>query len=393
MYLNQTLKQMIIEKCHENVIQQKELAKIAGYNPVGGGFSKWLNEPDRDITDFNGLIGVINKLFPYTESELMSDYAKSLDENRKTARYMLEYASVNNLKDLASYLRSKLTESRNSISKAWGEIYTIDHKAFTNQITLHESISMAAEYIHHEHPEVRAYSRLIQIYGYHDMKINTAVDELMELAEKDIDEIKDTFIRDSYGARLAVIAGHDYLHSGDVKNARLQGKKILLSSSCHNFKTLANLSIGNSYLFESFDKAKKYLKEALELCYLQNDTYYSKQVRSSLNFLHNYWGKPVPYQMVDDSISTSHDKAFQLIKQGDKETALLLLNSINLEECSECEKGFNYFYRGLISNSKEDYYTSIMHFKIIGEKFYRSAALIELQKIGENEVLLRTLSA
>ena len=391
--MQHSLKQMIIGKCHKNVVQQKELAKIAGYNPLGGGFSKWLNEPDRDITDFNGLIGVVKKLFPYTESELLTDYAKSLDENRKTARYMLEYASVNNLKDLASHMREKLNDSRNSISKAWAEIYTIDHKAFTNQITLHESISLAAEYIHHEHPEVRAYSRLIQIYGYHDMKINTAVDELMKLAEKDIDEIKDTFIRDSYAARLAVIAGHDYLHSGDVKNARLQGKKILLSSSCPNFKTLANLSIGNSYLFESFDNAKKYLKKALELCYMQNDTYYAKQVRSSLNFLHNYWSKSVPYQMDDNSISTSHDKAFQLIKQGNKEEALLLLNSINLDDCTECEKGFNYFYRGLISNSKDDYYTSIMYFKNISEKFYRNAALIELKKIGENEVLLRTLSA
>ena len=384
---------MIIGKCSKNTIQQKELAKIAGYNPQGGGFSKWLNEPDRDITDFNGLIRVVRKLFPLTESELMSDYAKTLDVNRKTARYMLEYASVNNLKDLASYMREKLNDSRNSVSKAWGAIYNIDHKAFTNQITLHQSISMAAEYINHEHAEVRAYSRLIQIYGYHDLKINTAVDELMKLAEKDIDEIKDTFIRDSYGARLAVIAGHDYLHSGDVKNARLQGKKILLSSSCESFKTLANLSLGNSYLFESFNDAKKYLKKALELCYMQNDTYYAKQVRGSMNFLHNYWSKEVPYQMTDDSVSTSHDKAYQLINKGDKEEALQLLNSINLEDCSDCEKGFNYFYRGLISNNKDDYYTSIMHFKNISEKFYRNAALIELQKIGENDVLLRTLSA
>lgn len=384
---------MIIEKCHKNAVQQKELAKIAGYNPLGGGFSKWLNEPERDITDFNGLIAVINKLFPYTESDLMSDYAKTLDGNRKTARYMLEYASVNNLKDLASYMRQKLNDSRNSISKAWGEIYSIDHKAFTSQITLPESISLVAEYIHHDSPEVRAYSRLIQIYGYHDMKINTAVDELMKIAEKDINEIKDTFIKDSYAARLAVIAGHDYLHSGDVKNARLQGKKILLSSSCQNFKTLANLSIGNSYLFESFDNAKKYLKNALEISYMQNDTYYASQVRGSLNFLHNYWSKEVPYEMTDYSTSTSHDKAFQLIKQGDKEAALKILNSINLDDCSECEKGFNHFYRGLISNSKDDYYTSIMHFKNINEKFYRNAALIELQKIGENEVLLRTLSA
>lgn len=391
--MGKTLKQLIADKCLKNVIQQKELAKIAGYNPTAGGFGKWLNEPDRDITDFNGLIEVVKKLFPYTESELMSDYAKSLDVNRKTARYMLEYASVNNLKDLASYLRNKLTESRNSISKAWGEIYTIDHKAFTSQITLHESISMAAEYLHHDSPEVRAYSRLIQIYGYHDMKINTAVDELMKLAEKDINEIKDTFIRDSYAARLAVIAGHDYLHSGDVRNARLQGKKILLSSSCQNFKTLANLSIGNSYIFESFDNAKKYLKNALEISYMQNDIYYAKQVRGSMNFLHNYWSKSVPYQMDDNSISTLHDKAYQLINKGDKETALNILNSINLEDCSDCEKGFNYFYRGLISNSKDDYYTSIMHFKNINEKFYRNAVLIELQKIGENEVLLRTLSA
>src|SRR5690606_33351194 len=98
------LKQMIRNEFDKDRGISKKIAEIAGYkNPTP--LYKFLNEPSRELDNFYSLLKVVRALFPDRELELMENYLRTVDPNKKTARVGLEYAQVNNLTDLSDELK------------------------------------------------------------------------------------------------------------------------------------------------------------------------------------------------------------------------------------------------------------------------------------------------
>jgi tetratricopeptide (TPR) repeat protein len=144
---------------------------------------------------------------------------------------------------------------------------------------------------------------------------------------------------------------------------------------------------------ESYEKALKYLNEGLKITEKFNLENTKTQIIRSLNFVMNYWGeKPDYLNHNSNEIPDLHEVAFFYIRNSNYKMAIDILDSMNLDSMNELQKGFHYFYRGLIGNSKEYFYKSVTHFKMSGDCFYRKLPLIELRKLGEHEMILNALS-
>lgn len=385
-----------LKKEFENKKQQDKtfltrVAKEAGFSNTST-LSKWSSNPKKEADSFNGLITIINHTFPETEEyEVMAAYAKTLDFNRKTARYILEYAKINKLDDLFNFMLEKLENTSNAESKEWAKLYKLDQDAAKGNIDLIESIQEASQPVCS--PEMKVFAKLIQIYGYYEMKNYSIMTEIASTLHKSLEEIKDEYIRNSYTVRLNIALLCVYLHQGEIDKLRDLGMSTLEKTQKGSLIALTNMQIGHSYTFESFQKAYDHLNAALVIAEGLNDEFVTREVKKSLNYVCNYWGvTPEHLDRNSANYGDINEVVFSYIRSGQTELAQQMIEELKIEDMNNNEKGFYFFLKGLLSNNKEDYYTSIKYMKVTGDKFYRKGALIELQKLGENPFLLEALA-
>ena len=113
----------------------------------------------------------------------------------------------------------------------------------------------------------------------------------------------------------------------------------------------------------------------------------------SLNFLCIYWNKEAEFINKESSdIRDIHYVIFDLIRQGENSLALKRLDSMNQDIMNDSNKGFHYYLKGLISKDKEDYYKSIKILMSLVISSPETAPILELEKLGENRILLEILS-
>jgi hypothetical protein len=387
------LKQMIKNELEKDKTLATKLAKIAGYkNPTP--LYKFLNESDREVQNFNSLVKIVRELFQDREFEIMNEYCRTLDPNKKAARIALEYATINNLEELKKYLIEKLTGAKNIESKDFAFIYDIYTRLSNGEIPSSEGIQLINRKGFTSY-EAQLFSKIVLMYQYYfKLELFDNVLELVNLIKPELDEINDQYLEEQYKIRINLMLTAVYLHKGMLQESRDHAYSILKCNNIPNYtEVTAYLNLGNSFIMENYDKSLEYLKKGLDLAIKYNLENSITQLKGSLNFLMNYWGKEPSYLTIDSQeISDIHEIAFMHIRKGNKDEALNLLNKINQDDMSDWQKGFHYFYRGLIDNNKENYYKSITYFKLTGDQFYRQLPLIELKKLRENEVLLNALS-
>jgi hypothetical protein len=384
------LKQMIKNELEKDKGLAAKLAQVAGLaNP--SPLYKFLNESQREMNDFKGLLEIVRYLFMDREKEIMHDYILTLDPNGKCARVSLEYAICNRMHDLAYKLIAKLSECKNTESREWANLYFIDRQAEEGKITLSESVD-AVNGLKLKSVESQAIGKMIRMYAYHGNRMIDMMFEMVTGLEEQIKKLNDDYLRFSYLCRLGILMLSVNLHLDNVEEARRYGKVVLDNTTQESLRYLAYLQLGNTYSFDSAEKALDYLNQARLICKeLKNNEHKMKQVERSISFVQNYWGLKPEYLKHDSvEIAELHEIAFFHIRNGEYEKSIKILDGIT--DMSDHQKGFHFFYRGIISKDKENFYQSVMHFKLSGEKFYRKISLIELEKLGENKIALMAFS-
>ena len=385
------LKQMIKNKMEKDRTLATKLAKLIGYaNP--SALYKFLNDPKRDFKEFNAILTIIRELFPEQEKELMMEVAQTLDPNKHITRVALEYATITKHEELKKYLIGKLAGTKNIESKDFAFIYELDDKLAKKEISSHEGIELINRKGFTSF-EARVFSKIVLIHEYHALGLFDIMFDLSKIIDIEIKSIDDNYLSKCYKARLGLVMSNASLHKGYVDKARKYCNDILNSDVPETLKSIGYLYLGNSYIMESYNESLKYLEQGLYITEKYDYKYYNVQIKRSLNFLMNYWGVTPKYiDNISNDIADLHEVAFMYIRKNDKTMALQILDSINIDSLNNLQKGFHYFYRGLINNSKELFYKSVTHFKLTGEKYYLSLPLIELKKLGENEMILNALS-
>jgi hypothetical protein len=373
------LRQYLINEMENG--RSAELVKLSGYADASA-LKKAIKKEDGDFEKFDGLVRMVHTLLPETKFEKMSEFARTLNPQKLTCRFMLEYASVYGLTELKQYLIEKLKNATNKESNDWAFVYEIDDKLAKNEIGGFEAINQLAQHSYTS-TEMKVFSKIVQFYSFYDMRNIHMMNNLYEDVKNQIENIKKKFAKDTFYARLFLLECSVNLHNMNIGS--LKEKLFLMESALEPIKSLAYLQIGNSYMLTSYDKAHKLFTQGMEIA----SEKYKVQFKRSINFNNILWDKFEGY-LPDDDIS---NELFYYAKKGQKEQGICVLKKIDVESLSDHAKGFNYYYQGLLFNDKILFYKSVECFNKCGEKFYKKLPILELQKAGESEYVLNALSA
>jgi hypothetical protein len=385
------LKQMIKNKLEDDKTLANKLAKLAGFANATPIY-KFLNEENREMNDFESLLTIVRELFPNEEYELMDEYLRQVDPNKKTARIGLEYATINHLYDLKNYLINALELCSNKESKEFAFFYKMDDIA-SKERDKDVLLGFIDKYIEYapKTKEMMLFSKLCQIYVYYDLRLIDIMFQLLTTVENKIDEITDSFLKKSYKKRIALLFSGILLHKGEIEKSREYAYYIINNQRENEQFPMIYMKLGNSYIFENFEKSKQYLMMGYQQA--TNAPLVKKNIERSLNFLNNYWGyEPEYLDFESNEVEDIHEIVYYLINKNKLDEAKEKLLNINLDKLTEHQKGFHYYLRYKIDKNINHLYESLINFKKCGEHFYKNIVLIELKKIGLDDSLLKVLS-
>jgi hypothetical protein len=379
------LKQMIKNEIEKDKGLAAKIANKMGHaNP--STLNKFLNNPEREMESFCSLLAMVQELFPDREFEVMGEYIKTLNPKKKPARVALEYTQVNKLNEAHEYLLEEMIDCANADSRDLAKVYKIEYDVAAGKIKPIDAIviynNLCVNSI-----EAKTFVAVCKYYCYYDLSLINVMSIFKDLTESSISQIEDEYLRKSYLIRYNSITSEINLHKNNVCHVR---KRLQNIESCENeyHKALKYLTLGNSYIFESFEKASEYMMKSLEIATKYNYENRIIQAQRSLNFVQNYWRKiPMYLNEESDKISDRHELAFFYIRNNNSK-GLEILNSINIDDLTDLQKGFYFFYKGLALDSKEMYFKSLKSFNICGEEFYKNLPIIELKKSGVEDYIL-----
>ncbi|MGG0308348.1 AimR family lysis-lysogeny pheromone receptor [Priestia megaterium] len=353
--------------------------------------SKFQKNEKREIDGFRNLLSITKEVFPDKFEHYVDEYCEALSPNGKTLKSALEYASVHQKVELEKKLINKLRQHKKAEVKEIADLYEFNTSRLSNKYeeNLKKVYSFDLTSI-----ESKVFSKIIHTSIYHlEGEYKKAIDTLtgvdLLLEESEMEE----YLKSSYKTRIASLKVALSLSLGELNNTVQHGKDILDQNIDSPLNIWILMNIGNAYMITNYEKSMMFLKEAKQECIKRNDMNKLVQVERSMFFSKCYWSKEVnPNEITGHEISDLHNKAFAYIANGKPNNAMTILDSIDVEKLNHDKKSFYYFYKGLITKNKEDFYMSIDSFMEIGDKHYRQLPLNELRKLGENGVLLKTLS-
>ncbi|MCY7768112.1 AimR family lysis-lysogeny pheromone receptor [Bacillus inaquosorum] len=380
------LKQMIKNECEKDNQLAARLAKLAGYEKVNG-FYKFVNTPEKEMENIEGLINIVKSLFPDNEKQLLSEYFLELDPNKKCARQSVEYADINQWDDLTDEIIINLCNSKNSTSQEWGKVYSIHRKLNKRELSLTEAIRETGK-CKIKTPEMLFFSNAMLMYGY----LSIGEFGLMKSTSKllDFDELPQGYIKDLYASRVSLLKANISFNENNLQEAREYCLDAIKKNSIDRICFFAYLTIGNSLIFESYDRAKH--------SYIKGKQYAKSSVQEemmdgALCFLANFWKKENKWvNFTSQDTKYLQLKAYYFINQEELMKAKTILDDLSKREQDDNELGFYFYYRGLLSLDKSDFYKSIAHFKKSEDKYSLQLPLVQLEKLGADIDLLSLIS-
>ncbi len=375
------LRQMLINRLESERGLATKMAKLAGYSS-SGALMKVLRKVDGDIEKFDGFVRIVHELFPEDKFDLMFEFAKTLNPNRMTARFMIEYAALYGKRDMKLSMIDALANCDNDESKDWAFVYEVDHQLILGEIGQFEAITKLSQR-KYTSVEMKVFSKIVQYYSFEDMRNIKMMEVLYKDIKESVEGITNKFAKSSFMARLSLIEGDVNLHN--KLTSKVKENLFLIENALEPLKYFAFITIGNSFMFSSYEKSKELLQKCLD----NSSGGIEKQARDSMNFISILWNQFENYQSNGDL----SNELFYYAKKGEKEKALEVLSQINVEELSDYQKAFNFYYQGILHDDKNFFYKSVKYFNISGDKFYKKLPIMELEKLGENSNILEVFSA
>ncbi|WP_415749583.1 AimR family lysis-lysogeny pheromone receptor [Bacillus subtilis] len=344
------------------------------------------------LKDFENTIGIARCSFPDTYEDYLEDFVYSIadrEPNRMVIVEAMEWADASQRSELTDFLVDKLKNCRNLKCKEYGNVYFLHRQLTKGEITAHEAL-VASGKLGLKQMETVVFSRLMVLYKYLELR---QFDTLSDMAKDIHSELveKDSFISKSYSSRIQTLLANMSLTQGDLVNTRKHAELAISESDNPRFLAFGYLHLGNSYLFESYEKSKEKLLLGMECA--KNHPERFKQLRRSMVFLDNYWNKGKTY-LNHESNETEDIQGiiYNHIQNGRNEAALDMLQKLEDQKQNDNLKGYHYYFKGLIDGNIANFYLSAKHFKLSGDKFCVTLPLVELQKHGENAQLLELLT-
>lgn len=382
------LYQKILNKLDEQRGLSEELAPISGYKS-GQALRKALKE-QREFGSFNGLVKLVQEIFPNEENQLLSEYALTLDPNKQTARCMLEYAEIYKLPFLRRELVTKMKDCSNLVSKQWAEIHEIDINYINGEINYMEALSLISK-INAKSEEIRLLKEIFKAYCYFDEQLYTSVIDLINPLTIEFSECTEDFTNSVIKGRCFVLLAECNARRGNINVSRKYANDLINEININIYKAWGNFHMGNSYMFENYTKGNQYfMKNFTETN--QIPEMIKKITKRSVNFLDNVWKKEPRFLDINSNHSSDiHEIAFYYINQEQTTRAIEMLNSEDVEKLNSNQLGFYWYLKGLVSNSLSDFCKSVSSFKKSGDCFYCELPMIELKKLNIDDCIIEAM--
>jgi hypothetical protein len=289
-------------------------------------------------------------------------------------RYALEYLAVNRQIEELEELIVKVNNKYSSKDLTdWAKGYSIlamylkgnEPCTVLNQLRLYTPKTC----------EMKVLALITEIWCRNKMREYSTMNSLVSGLDLTINEIKDDFIKESYGLRVKEVLAFVNLYKLNNKEiARKYAEEIISKNFSPTFNANASYLLGMSYLFDNYDKCLGNIMKHRELL-IESERKSEIAVidNNDLPFINNIWKKNSKQPETNDISEKAHYEALN----GDKKLALELIDdAIEKEGLS----GFKLYYKALATNDKSLFMQSLIFFiNRKGDKFYANLPYEQLK--------------
>ncbi|WP_342540068.1 AimR family lysis-lysogeny pheromone receptor [Heyndrickxia sp. FSL K6-6286] len=340
-------------------IKQKDLAEVIEVDR--SQLSHFFNYK-KELT-FSAWLLAIRFLKPEKEDEIVEILAATMirDEARQNCRMLMEYASTSRKLDLLKLLITSQKKA-NKENKIWSNFYEIAYK-FQQRNASNEDLLVELESLKPTTQEMRAFSNILKSLIFYMLKEYKCMFRLARIAEKQVKEIKNKFIRDSYMARIGEIFARGYLYlKNDVRKSRFYANMVLNSKFLNqSYKAHTLHLLGTSYLLEDFDMSVEYFNRYKEVLTAGGRNELAKETdEKDIFFAKVLWDKNVSPSDTSDPLERMHYYA----KGGDVNAVMKLSAKVSDDD------PFALCYLGIALNDAELLLLSIARFIETGDKYF-----------------------
>ncbi|MES5896928.1 AimR family lysis-lysogeny pheromone receptor [Bacillus cereus group sp. RP43] len=354
-------------------ITNKELAGRLGINEKK--VSYYLNGNTQfSFQCFSDTLIHLYKHNPELRRTCLFEYCEKIKGN-KNLKIGMEFAHARGEFDLLETLIKKAELSKNEVTKEWAEVYRILYSRSKEGLvgkSLLTEVEKKRKTI--KSTEMNLLLDIIYCYGVYDLSdyrfLYRYACDVKEKIENEISQ-KEKFLTQSFTIKINESIHATSLTLCKIKEAREYAHYLMDYLGEPGKYPIPQASalyvLGESYIFEDYNKAKVHLEQAL---YALGDTFNDKMknkkkcIMNTLNFLKVYHSKDLD----DLYLTDPAEIAFLEIKKGNKEKAIEILNG--LEKQNGKLSAFQLCYMGIAKEDRKLIEKSLKKFEEIGNIFY-----------------------
>ncbi|WP_242276695.1 AimR family lysis-lysogeny pheromone receptor [Bacillus cereus group sp. BfR-BA-01445] len=268
-----------------------------------------------------------------TEREFISRYAKVAKP--KNRREIMEYLSLRGDFDSLKVIVDQEKESKTAVNREWSNVYDLIHKRFTKKVELLEFYNLMREKNKKTSClEMKILIDLLLCQLLYQTGNHNLISDKMDEIHNNIKEISNEFIEKTFDLRLKEAEAVLLLRNGNIVESRKKCNEMLSVCQLNPYyllpEAMAYFKLGESYIFEDYEKSKQYLIKAYEVL---SDLDYvgveekKKMFQYTLSFLKIYHSKDL------NTLTEIHtaEMAFLKIRQGFKKDAEQMLINLKTE--------------------------------------------------------------
>lgn len=304
----------------------------------------------------------------------------------KNVCYALDYLAVNREVVELDELIKKIYEERSDLKLLeWAKGYSLlslylkgeDPEEVLSQLRLFSPKTI----------EMKILALNTEFWCRNKMREYSIMASLVKGLEGTINEIEDSYIRDSYTMQLKDCLAFVNLYKfNNVELARKYANEIISSNISATFTANASYLLGMSYLFDNYDLCLGHILRYRELLEKTGRVSEIKVVdENDLPFIKNIWKKHSEQPLTNDISEKAHYEAVS----GDKEVALRLIDEA-IETTGK--SGFKLYYKALATGDKSLFMQSLIFFiSKKGDKFYANLPYRHLKDDPEYQQMAELL--
>jgi hypothetical protein len=362
---------LVIADTFENLLSESDmsLSELAEAISIPKSqLSAFFSSGGKKTIDFIYFIRAIRLIKPNQEEQFMKSVCPCL-LRPQNLRVAMEYAATFNYFDLQRVLYD-INVGMGRENKDFAEVYKIyldfQEKTKTNEELFGDLESYSPKFL-----ETRLFKLIIKCSLYYRERNYKEMHRCSTLLYKEVGQIKNEYLRESYMSRICDIIARTYLfYKNDVKKARFFAGALRNNEFSAKRKIHSLYIYGMSYFYEDYKTSLSYLEQYRdELKSIGNSDAASAIQNKEICFLKNHWDEFDEFKSEDPA-----ELAHYYAKTGDPDKAIKILD--DMEQLTP----FQYYYKGLATNNPESLSISFVEFMKRGERFFATLPKNELDK-------------